>query len=754
MGIRRFVTLAVAVTALTGEVTAWGDTSPGGTEVVSVAQDGTAGTGLDPDISGNARYVAFSSTAPLDPLAAPSGLSTVYVRDRSAPGRTMLISRGYPIEAFTLSAVAAPWEAPANGSSGSASISADGRYVAFATEATNIADGYVGYGRHIVVADRDPDGDGSYDEPRADGGMDYGFVSLGVPNETRNDRPSLSGDGTTIAWNETDSEDTRVVVARLAKDSSGALAPPDPTTYRRLAPEATVGTEDRPRVSADGTQVVFGRASCEDCEDRATSVWVHDVGGAKTGRVDSGAFSGRARRPSVSGNGRLIAFEHREPDGTGQVVVADRNSPSRVFVASRDASGAATDSAEPALSGDGRYLTFLTSTVVLVRDLTVDTAREQAGLPRLDAELASPSAGPCGTCPANGPSTGPALSSNGSVTVFASAADDLVPGCCAGSVFARVFRPTVSGDATDYGTVTVGESAERTITVRHNGFGPLKVDSVAVAGPSAGDFVVSTAETCAGAVLHTTGTCLVTISFRPVAPGRKDAALVVTAGGAPVAIALTGGAGPPRGGLTVDPPSVVFGEPVLALSPAGSRLVRVGITGGVPITVERVSIAAGPRFSAEDFAITATTCAPAVLAPGATCTIEVTASPRGAGQRIGALLIQAAPPELSLLVPLQDAGIAPAVSLSPAVARPRRVVQLTGSGFPAAHDVTVAFGGFTTTVRTGADGAFGAPVLVPAYTDIGDRRVVAAVPGLPLTAEAPLLVQPGTYQPPNFTSRR
>lgn len=84
------------------------------------------GSAYDPAISADGRFVAFSSTASnLDPTHAPSPATEgVYVRNLAA-GTTRLASLG--TNGF-----------PANGSSWSASPSADGRYVAFLSDASNL----------------------------------------------------------------------------------------------------------------------------------------------------------------------------------------------------------------------------------------------------------------------------------------------------------------------------------------------------------------------------------------------------------------------------------------------------------------------------------------------------------------------------------------------------------------------------------------------------------------------------------------
>jgi Tol biopolymer transport system component len=88
------------------------------------------GASLGPSVSADGRFVAFSSTSDLAHLAAsargPAGLPlpAVYVFDRTLKV-TRLVSRGSSAD-------------PVNGPSWSAALSADGRYVAFVSEATNL----------------------------------------------------------------------------------------------------------------------------------------------------------------------------------------------------------------------------------------------------------------------------------------------------------------------------------------------------------------------------------------------------------------------------------------------------------------------------------------------------------------------------------------------------------------------------------------------------------------------------------------
>jgi Tol biopolymer transport system component len=115
------------------------DTDVGALSRISVDQDGhqhSVGASVGAAISRDGRYVAFTSTACLDrtppagiPGAAGAACSPqVYVRDR-------LAARGRPILG-----VSGNWP---NGPTFGAAISADGRYVAFTSTATNIVQSHV-----------------------------------------------------------------------------------------------------------------------------------------------------------------------------------------------------------------------------------------------------------------------------------------------------------------------------------------------------------------------------------------------------------------------------------------------------------------------------------------------------------------------------------------------------------------------------------------------------------------------------------
>jgi len=106
-----------------------------------------AGASFAPAISGDGRYIAFTSTAPLagsistvrEPILAPPRFSQIYVCDR-AQMTTRLVS-------------GTPAGMPADGPAWRGAIDAAGRYVAFVSTAANLTRDDRGRGADVFVAD-------------------------------------------------------------------------------------------------------------------------------------------------------------------------------------------------------------------------------------------------------------------------------------------------------------------------------------------------------------------------------------------------------------------------------------------------------------------------------------------------------------------------------------------------------------------------------------------------------------------------
>ena len=118
------------------------DRRNGETQRVSLASDGTQGNGLSggPSISADGRFVAFASEASNLVNGDTNGILDVFVHNRQN-GETQRISL-------------ASDGTQGNGASSTPSISTDGRFVAFASEAGNLVSGDTNNKRDIFIHDR------------------------------------------------------------------------------------------------------------------------------------------------------------------------------------------------------------------------------------------------------------------------------------------------------------------------------------------------------------------------------------------------------------------------------------------------------------------------------------------------------------------------------------------------------------------------------------------------------------------------
>jgi hypothetical protein len=162
-------------------------------------------------------------------------------------------------------------------------------------------------------------------------------------------------------------------------------------------------------------------------------------------------------------------------------------------------------------------------------------------------------------------------------------------------------------------------------------------------------------------------------------------------------------AGPPTPLFLADPPNVAFADQVTGTTSAAQTItVRNGGLANLVLTGAPTKAGA----NAADFAISADTCAGATLAPGVTCTTNVTFAPGTVGAKSASIVYNdnAGGPHS---VPLTGKGVAPAVTITPgSVAFPS-----TGIGTSATPaTMTIANSGdaplhITTVSTTGANAA-------------------------------------------------
>ncbi|MCA1845405.1 MAG: hypothetical protein LC792_19875 [Actinobacteria bacterium] len=268
------------------------DRQTGRTRRISVASDGSQGDGgsFRPSISGDGRFVAFESDATGLAAGDHNGAKDVYVHDRQT-GRTQRIS-------------VASDGTEGDGDSSSPSISSDGRFVAFVSSATNLVAGDTNDATDVFVHDR-----------WTGRTRRVSVASDGTEGDGSSMSPSISGDGTTVAFNSLSTN----LVAGDTNDAADVFAYDRETGRTTRVSTASDGSQaerggSSPTVSGNGRMVAFltDGALTPDDVNHGQDIYVHDRKGNTTTRVSVGAdrvdANGRGVTPSISGDGTVVAF--------------------------------------------------------------------------------------------------------------------------------------------------------------------------------------------------------------------------------------------------------------------------------------------------------------------------------------------------------------------------------------------------------------------------------------------------------------
>jgi Tol biopolymer transport system component len=314
----------------------------------------------DPSLSGTGRYLAFASEDPdisdedHNSVTTPAGdtfpVRDIFVYDRST-GAIGLVSRAN-----------GPNGTGGNEDSNLPSISADGQYVAFQTGATNFLHGAYG---GIFVRDlrRHTTTPAAWVRFHPGGPLNGGYT------------PSISAHGRWVAF---------LTVAHFHHGHALEVAVRDMKRKRTVYASRASGRHSPlaagdcklPAISADGRYVAFASKAknlSRDDKDDIEDVFVRDLKTNRTVLVSRAqgkhgvASSGDSSNPSISADGRYVAFESyasnlgpADNSTIPDVFVRDLRS-GRVYLASRaNGNGAAANapSANAAISGDGRYVAF------------------------------------------------------------------------------------------------------------------------------------------------------------------------------------------------------------------------------------------------------------------------------------------------------------------------------------------------------------------------------------------------------------
>lgn len=360
----------------------------------------------------------------------------------------------------TIQVVSRTQAAEGNDSSSDPATSSDGRYVVFASYATNFIPGNTNGSQDIYVRDT-----------ATDVITHASAAANGTQADADSEGPSISADGHYVAFSSLATNlvpgDTNGVRDIFVKDIRGGAVV-----------KASTAASDFATISADGRHVSFRSgtnayvknldsgelklivanapataypisADCRfpvfattgalvaDDTNNASDVYLKDLQTAALIRISTTATGGQSASggaaPTISADGRFAGFESAATD----LVPADTNGAADVFVkdltkgtirignVTADGTQANGATTEPKLSADGRYLGFASSATnlvpgdtngaadIFVKDLTKGTViRTSVAAGGVQADEASDNVD---------------LSGNGRVTVFRSESANLVP---------------------------------------------------------------------------------------------------------------------------------------------------------------------------------------------------------------------------------------------------------------------------------------------------------------------------------------
>ena len=333
-------------------------------------------------MSADGRYVVFISSAGLVEQDR-NQLRDVYVTDL-ASGRTTLESVG-------------PDGLSGNGASTVADISGDGRYVVFESEAGDLTGTQFSNGTpRVFLRDR---------TDRTTRLLTTN--AAGEPGNGPSWNPVISADAAEVAFESgaTDliasAEEHKGVGVYLIWLGTGRRTRVDVPAAGRSGP---MGSGMSPSISADGRYVVFGSKSDLTCPDasRCTSepvdrngfadVYLRDTQSDVTTRISrslsGGDPDGPSYDPAISGDGRFVAFVSdatnltRNPGGRqSQIYIYDLAAGKTALVShARSGRSANGTSVRPALSFDGSIVAFQSLATNLVCESKCQGALEDINL--------------------------------------------------------------------------------------------------------------------------------------------------------------------------------------------------------------------------------------------------------------------------------------------------------------------------------------------------------------------------------------
>ena len=435
---------------------------PGVTERVSVASDGAQGNLFSdqPSISADARYVAFSSSASNLVAGDTNGVPDVFVRDTCAGAAGCTPS--------TIRVSVASDGTQGNFISVKPIISADGRFVAYASESDNLVAGDTNGFDDLFVRDTCAGAAGCTPST-----IMVSVASDGTQGNSFTGEYSVSADGRFVAY-ASDADnlvagDTNGADDIFLRDTCFGATGCTPSTIRvSVADDGTQGDSfsGLPSISADGRFVAFissaGTLVAGDT-NLTRDVFVRDTCAEAVGctpstiRVSVASDGTQAdifsTEPSISADGRFVAFTSGASNLVPGTITIELDvfvrdtcqgapvgcTPSTILVSvADDGTHGNLFSEQPSISADGRFVAFMSGADNLVPNDTNGQIDEFIGL---DVFVRDTCAGATGCTPSTirvsvaGDGTQsdflslvPDLALDGRLVLFSSDATNLVTG--------------------------------------------------------------------------------------------------------------------------------------------------------------------------------------------------------------------------------------------------------------------------------------------------------------------------------------
>jgi hypothetical protein len=327
------------------------DTLMGTTTRLSVDSNGMQGNfdSSSPSISTDGRFVAFRSLASNLVSGDTNGTWDIFLRDMLTHTTTRISVDSNRVEGNNAS------EFPA--------ISANGRYVAFGSYASNLVSGDTNNMPDIFLRDT-----------QTSTTKRISVSSSGTQGNSYSYSPSISADGRYVTFysyaSNLVSGDTNAMWDVIVRDTQ--MDTTMRASVNSSGVEGNLGS-DFPSISADGRYVAFSSAASNlvDGDSKGTQdIFVRDTQTNTTMRlsVDSSGIQGNdwSDFPSISADGRHVAFRSQannlvggDTNGTWDIFLRDTQTGTTTRLSVDSSGGQGNDwSISPSISADGRYVAF------------------------------------------------------------------------------------------------------------------------------------------------------------------------------------------------------------------------------------------------------------------------------------------------------------------------------------------------------------------------------------------------------------